>query len=106
MGSNGIVGDDKMKDILEAVMVVCFGLSWPISIVKSYKTRSTKGKSIFFLSFILAGYAFGILSKVVGQTINYVFIFYCINFFMVFLDIMLYLRNRQFDLLQQKERFQ
>ena len=36
-----------MSQIFEAMMVVSFGLSWPLSIRKSYKARSTKGKSLF-----------------------------------------------------------
>lgn len=89
-----------MKDLLETFMVLCFGLSWPISIYKSYHAKTTKGKSIFFLSFILLGYAFGIVSKIAGHVINYVFVFYCLNFTMVFLDILLYFRNRRIDLKQ------
>ena len=32
-----------MTDLLEALMIVCFGLSWPVSIMKSYKSRTAKG---------------------------------------------------------------
>lgn len=83
-----------MKDFLEALMVVCFGISWPISIAKSIKARSTKGKSILFLCFILTGYGVGIASKIVGHAINYVFFFYCLNFTMVAIDILVYVRNK------------
>ena len=37
-----------MSDLLEALMIICFGLSWPISIRKSYTARTAKGKSLFF----------------------------------------------------------
>ncbi|MCK7487607.1 MAG: hypothetical protein MZU97_20400 [Bacillus subtilis] len=86
-----------MKDLLEVLMVVCFGVSWPISIAKSIKTWSTKGKSLLFLCLILTGYAFGIASKIAGGTITYVFIFYCLNFTMVATDIFVYFRNRQIE---------
>lgn len=86
-----------MKDLLEALMVVCFGISWPISIAKSIKARTTKGKSILFLFFILTGYGVGIASKIVGDAINYVFFFYCLNFTMVATDIGVYFRNRGLD---------
>ena len=32
--------------IFEAVMIFCFGVSWPFSIYKSYRTKSVKGKSL------------------------------------------------------------
>ena len=54
---------NKMTDLLEALMVVCFGLSWPISIHKSWTSRTAKGKSLFFECFIWIGYVFGIVRK-------------------------------------------
>lgn len=50
-------------DLLEALMILCFGLSWPISIKKSYTSRTAKGKSLFFEVFIWFGYVFGIIRK-------------------------------------------
>ncbi len=86
-----------MKDIFEVAMILCFGISWPVSIVKSYKSRSTKGKSIIFLIFILLGYACGIVAKIAFDGINYVLFFYILNFAMVFTDIFLYLRNKRLE---------
>lgn len=86
-----------LSQILEVMMVVSFGLSWPLSIIKSYKTRTTKGKSIFFLYCIWLGYAAGIASKLVSGPLNYVIYFYILNFIMVFVDIALYYRNRRLD---------
>ena len=37
-------------------MVICFGISWPINIVKAWKARSTKGISLLFYSFITCSY--------------------------------------------------
>lgn len=90
-----------MSQLFEAFMVICFGISWPLSIMKSYRSRTTKGKSIFFILFILAGYGFGITSKLLTGHITYVFIFYVINFIMVSVDIALYYRNSKIDALQQ-----
>ena len=42
-----------MSEILETIMIVSFGLSWPLNVIKSYRTRTTKGKSLLFLCFIL-----------------------------------------------------
>ena len=86
-----------MSELFEAIMVICFGISWPLSIIKSYHSRTTKGKSIFFISFILAGYGFGIASKLLSGNMTYVFIFYVLNFIMVFIDICLYFRNVRLD---------
>ncbi|MDD4213154.1 MAG: hypothetical protein PHY42_07180 [Bacilli bacterium] len=86
-----------MSEILEAVMVICFGISWPISIYKSYKARTAKGKSVHFLYFIVFGYACGVASKIIGHKISYVLVFYILNFMLVSVDILLYYRNRRLD---------
>lgn len=86
-----------MGEILEMLMVIAFGISWPLNIIKSYKARTAKGKSLLFLLFIFFGYVCGILSKVITDNITYVFIFYCINIVMVLIDIVLYYRNVWLD---------
>ena len=88
---------DEWKQLLEAVMIVSFGIAWPTAIAKSLKSRTAKGKSLQFLLIILAGYAFGIASKLVAGTLTYVFIFYVINFVMVSFDTALYFRNHKID---------
>ena len=96
-----------MSEILEITMVICFGLSWPLNVYKSYKARTTKGKSILFLLFILIGYFAGIASKLTNESYMtsfgekwYVVIFYFINTFMVLIDISLYVRNYRLDKLK------
>lgn len=86
-----------MANILEACMMVCFGLSWPMSILKSYKARTTKGKSLFFLIMITSGYVCGIIAKIVVNNITYVLVFYCINLCMLIVELFLYARNRKLD---------
>lgn len=78
-------------------MVISFGISWPLSIMKSYRAQTAKGKSIVFLLFIIFGYICGIVSKLVSGSITYVFVFYCINLVMVSFDLVLWLRNRRLD---------
>lgn len=78
-------------------MVVSFGISWPASIVKSYKSRTAKGKSLLFMGFIFVGYIWGIISKFVGGHITYVLFFYILNLCMVGIDIGLYFRNIRLD---------
>ena len=82
-----------MPELFEAFMVICFGLSWPVSIIKSYKAKTTKGKSVIFFFCIWVGYLFGIISKILSGAITYVFIFYCINLCMVAIEIILYFMN-------------
>ena len=86
-----------LGEILEASMIILFGISWPISVYKSFKAKIAKGKSILFLSFILVGYIVGILGKIITNNINWVFIFYCINLTFVSIDFILYFYNHKRD---------
>lgn len=86
-----------MAELFEAVMVICFGLSWPLSVWKSYKSRTAKGKSLVFAIFILIGYICGIAGKLIAGNITYVLVFYFINIVMVSIDICLHLRNMELD---------
>lgn len=85
------------SELLEVGMVVSFGAAWPTSILKSYRSRTAKGKSLFFLLIIAFGYLCGIGSKLVADKITYVLTFYVINFIAVSIDILLYLRNCRLD---------
>lgn len=51
-------------------MVICFGLSWPLSVYKSAKSRTAKGKSLFFEVFIWTGYVSAIIGKIVTQNLT------------------------------------
>ncbi|MCL2105955.1 MAG: hypothetical protein FWH26_02690 [Oscillospiraceae bacterium] len=87
-----------MPEALEALMMICFGLSWPFSVARSYRARTAKGKSLFFLCAIALGYAVGIASKALLGNISYVLGFYALNLLMVLVDIALYFRNRRLDI--------
>ena len=85
--------------ILEAAMIILFGISWPFNLMKSIKTKSTKGKSLLFLVLIDAGYLAGITSKFVSTTFVWatdwwVFMVYVINFTLVSADLTMYFVNR------------
>ena len=91
-------------DLLEALTILCFGLSWPISIRKSFISRTTKGKSLFFEIFLLVGYSFGIIRKIIQITegsSGFVFylscVFYIVKFVAISIDVALYFRNLHFD---------
>ena len=88
-----------LAEILEIFMIVSFGLSWPLNVMKSYKARTAKGKSLAFLLFIEFGYVCGIASKLVNEDGFkwYVLFFYVLNFIMVGIDVVLYFRNPSLD---------
>ena len=85
-------------EILEIMMIVCFGFSWPMNVVKSYRARTTKGKSLGFLMMIIIGYLCGIASKIISGSYKwYVMFFYVLNLCMVLLDVGMYVRNYRLD---------
>ena len=93
-----------MAEILEITMIVSFGISWPLNVLKSYKARTTKGKSLAFLLLIFFGYIAGIASKLLNETYMasfaskwYVLFFYVLNLIMVGTDLILYARNKRLD---------
>ena len=87
-----------MSELLEVIMIVSFGASWPLNVIKSYKSRTTKGKSLAFLCLIFFGYIAGIISKLLSQSYKwYVLFFYVLNLAMVGADLCLYARNRKLD---------
>ena len=97
-----------MIDLLEVVMIVSFGISWPLDVWKSYKARTTKGKSLAFLLLIFFGYMAGIASKLVNDSYMtqimqkwYVLFFYVLNFIMVGIDLLIYVRNSRLDKLNE-----
>lgn len=83
--------------ILEIVMLICFAAAWPASIHKSWTSRTRKGKSIFFLSIILAGYAAGIAKVLTGGGVPAMLIPYTFNTTLVACDILIYYRNYRID---------
>lgn len=87
-----------MVQFFECVMLICFGISWPVSVYKSIVSKSTKGKSAVFIVAILIGYISGILGKIIGNNINYVLVLYILNFIVVSIDMLLYLVNRKREL--------
>lgn len=93
-----------MPEILESVMLICFGLSWPISVVKNIKSRSAKGMSLPFILLITFGYVAGIAAKLISGNINYVLVVYLINILAVSVNIVVYFRNRHLDKLKMAEK--
>lgn len=93
-----------MSELFEIIMIVSFGASWPMNVMKSYKARTTKGKSLGFLCLIFFGYIAGIISKLINETYManigqkwYVLFFYVLNLIMVGADLLIYVRNHRLD---------
>jgi len=80
--------------VFEILMLLCFGFAWPTSIMKSLRSKSVEGKSVLFLYVILAGYIFGIVHKF-ANNLDFVVLLYMLNFIMVFIDLLLYYRNKR-----------
>lgn len=86
-----------MGSILETVMLICFGFSWPLNVIKAYKAKTAKGTSLPFILLIITGYIAGIAAKVITGQINYVLIAYIVNLAIVSLNIVIYFRNASLD---------
>ncbi len=84
-----------MVTLLESIMLICFGISWPVSVYKSWKSKSTRGKSLVFILAIIVGYAAGITGKIIGGQLNYVLALYLVNLTFVCVDLGLYFANRR-----------
>ena len=98
-----------MAELFEIIMIVSFGASWPLNVMKSYKARTAKGKSLPFLCLIFFGYIAGIISKFLNEGYMaefsskwYVLFFYFLNLIMVGADLCLYARNKKLDKAAEK----
>lgn len=82
----------EVRQVLETGMLVCFGIAWPIDILKTLRTRVTAGKSVGFMSMVFVGYCLGLSAKLIagtqpGQTIDPVTAMYALNAVLVAVDI-------------------
>ena len=83
--------------VLESFMLICFGFSWPLSLLKNIRSRSAKNMSLPFILLIVSGYVAGISAKLLNGQCNYVLAFYFLNLFIVGLNIPVYLLNKCYD---------
>ena len=93
-----------MGSILETVMLVCFGFSWPLNVMKAYRAKTAKGTSLPFILLIITGYIAGISAKLISGQINYVLIAYILNLAIVSLNVIIYFRNVSLDKKRLQER--
>ena len=86
-----------MSSILETIMLICFGFSWPLNVIKAYKAKTAKGTSLPFILLSIAGYIAGISAKLVTHQFNYVLIAYIVNLAIVSANVIIYFRNVSLD---------
>ena len=87
----------EIAPILETIMLVCFGFSWPMNLIKAYKARTAKSTSLPFVLLIIMGYIAGISAKIIMGNINYVLVAYLLNLAIVSLNLVVYFRNVALD---------
>ncbi len=87
----------ELAHIFESLMLIGFATAWPMSIIKAYRARTTKGTSLGFMITILCAYVSGMISKVLADDITYVFAFYILDFCLVSTALTIYFRNRRLD---------
>lgn len=86
-----------MSSFFEIAMLVCFGFSWPMNVIKAYKARTAKSTSLPFILLIITGYVAGIIAKFLNGQINLVLAAYFLNLFIVSLNLVVYFRNKHLD---------
>ncbi len=86
-----------MGSIFETVMLLCFGFSWPMNLIKAYNAKTAKGTSLPFILLIIIGYVAGIAAKIVTGQTNYVLAAYVLNLAIVLLNLVIYFRNSTLD---------
>ena len=82
-----------MNSVFEALMLICFGTGWPVSIVKALRTKVVEGKSPLFMTIILVGYISGILHKLT-HSMDWIIGLYAFNLAMISFDLYLYYKYR------------
>ncbi len=108
-------------EVLEILMLVCFGCSWPISVYKSIKIKTSVGKSATFNILLIVGYIGGIISKflkmqsalsnpsttALGKGIFiFALVMYFVNLAMITANLVLYYTNKHLDNLKATTELQ
>lgn len=91
-----------VAEFCEIVMIVSFGISWPLNVIKAYRSRTTRGVSLPFLLLIFIGYLWGIAGKLLSNSFKwYVLFFYVFNAIMLSVNLLIYIRNYRIDQAQR-----
>ena len=86
-----------MGSVFESIMLICFGLSWPLNAIKAYRARTAQGTSLTFIVLIIIGYIAGITAKLIAGQTNYVLVVYLLNLAIVCMNVVVYFRNMSLD---------
>ena len=87
----------NLAHLLEAGMLVCFGFSWPLNVVKAYRAKTARGTSLAFIILIITGYIAGISAKIINNQFNYFLGVYFLNLAIVSANVFVYIRNKRLD---------
>lgn len=72
-----------LATMLEAVMLLCFGVAWPLANLRMLRSGTVEGKGMGFTAIILCGYIAGALAKLAlaasGHALPAVFWLYVLN---------------------------
>ncbi|HUT57801.1 MAG TPA: hypothetical protein VNA25_08100 [Phycisphaerae bacterium] len=89
----------EIGQFLESVMLILFGLSWPLAVYRTWKAKRVEAKSVGFTVLVFIGYFFGLAAKFVRAEsiadVEWVFVLYVINGILVGLDLLLILHYRK-----------
>jgi hypothetical protein len=90
---------NTVAHLLETIMLICFGLSWPINLMKNIKLKSAKPMNLPFILLIVAGYVAGVIAKIIkiDSTPVYLLVVYIFNLVMVSCNIVVYFINKGYD---------
>ena len=93
---------DTFSRICEMMMLLCFAIGWPLSIIKTLRSKTVKGKSPLFIMVVILGYIFGIVHKIMADFdwVSYLYIF---NLTIVSVDLLLYFRYKKLDLMRDED---
>ena len=89
--------ENKMAELLESTMLICFGLSWPMNLAKNIRARSARNMSLQFILLIITGYVAGISAKIYNHRFNYVLVVYLLNLVVVSANVVVYFINLSYD---------
>lgn len=88
-----------LAHLLEFMMLILFGASWPFAIAKTYRAKRVDGKSPLFEIIVIAGYLCGIGSHFASGQGMWVIGVYVVDILLVSTDLSLYfyysLRSRR-----------
>lgn len=90
---------ETFASILETIMLLCFGCSWPLSLMRNIKARTARSMSLGFIILIITGYVAGIIAKFIKMDVTpwYVFVVYFFNLIVVSANLVVYFINRNYD---------